>query len=181
MTIDEAIKSMEMIAEDNQRVVDTRIVYDDVTIDMLYCDDTEVIEEQLEKIKESAEKYRQFADWLKELKQLREKTRWIPVNERLPELDEEACSNDVLLSLRKIIWDTHKCQMVHITEIAYYDENAISSDGVYLDTEGWVLKDGSTLSMDEVIAWMPLPESYNEVIAWIPLPEPYKAESEVGK
>lgn len=33
MTIDEAIKSMEMIAEDNQRVIDTRIVFDDVTID----------------------------------------------------------------------------------------------------------------------------------------------------
>ena len=29
--------------------------------------------------------FRQLAEWMKELKQLREQTRWIPVSERLPE------------------------------------------------------------------------------------------------
>ena len=29
--------------------------------------------------------FEQLAEWLKELKQLREQTRWIPVSERLPE------------------------------------------------------------------------------------------------
>lgn len=74
MTLGEAIKNMETIAEENQRVVDTRIVSDDVTIDMLYCDDTEVIDEHLANYQKVAENYRQIADWLKELKQLKEQT-----------------------------------------------------------------------------------------------------------
>jgi hypothetical protein len=84
-------------------------------------------------------------------------TQWIPCSERLPELDEEACSKDVLISLRETTRDLDECQEVHIAKIAYYDDNAISSDGIYMDTEGWVLSDGSTLTTDEVIAWMPLP------------------------
>lgn len=32
-----------------------------------------------------AEEHRQLAEWLIELKQLREQTRWIPVSEKLPE------------------------------------------------------------------------------------------------
>ena len=91
-----------------------------------------------------------------------EQTRWIPVTERLPKLDEEACSKDVLISLRETTWDIDECQEVHITKIAYYDDNAISSDGIYMDTEGWVLRDGSTLTTDEVIAWQPLPQIYKE-------------------
>ena len=72
MTIDEAIKHAEEVAEENQRVVDTGIVFNDVSIDMLYCDDTEVIEEHLANYQRHAEEYRQLAEWLKELKQLRE-------------------------------------------------------------------------------------------------------------
>lgn len=34
-----------------------------------------------------AEEHRQLVEWLKELKQLREQTRWIPCTERLPEED----------------------------------------------------------------------------------------------
>ena len=98
------------------------------------------------------------------IKVLQQDPRWIPCNERLPEVDEEACSNSVLISLRKTVslWD-NECQTVYITKIAYYDENAISSDGRYMDTEGWVLENGNTLSMDKVIAWMPLPQAYKEV------------------
>ena len=74
MTLDEAIKNMETIAQENQRVVDTGIVFDDVTIDMLYCDDTEVIDEHLANYQKVAENHRQITDWLKELKQLKEQT-----------------------------------------------------------------------------------------------------------
>ena len=73
MTLNEAIKTEENIAEENQRVVDTGIVFDDVTIDMLYCDDTEVIEEHLANYQRCAEEHRQLAEWLKELKELRGK------------------------------------------------------------------------------------------------------------
>lgn len=76
MTIDEVIEHAEEIANENQKVIDTHIVFDDVTIDMLYCDDTEVIDEKLADFQRMAEEYRQIAEWLKELKefkQIREK------------------------------------------------------------------------------------------------------------
>lgn len=89
ISLDEAIKRAEEIAEENQRVVDTGIVFDDVTIDMLYCDDTEVIEEHLANYQRCADEHKQLAEWLKELKQLREQTRGIPVSERPPENGKE--------------------------------------------------------------------------------------------
>ena len=91
---------------------------------------------------------------------LEQKQDWIPVGERLPMLNEEAYSDDVLVQLKdtKFSISEGACS-VHITKIAVYDENAISSDGSYMDTEGWILDNGKILSMDEVIAWMPLPKS----------------------
>lgn len=72
MTLDEAIKHAEEVAEENQRVVDTGIVFDDVTIDMLYCDDTEVIDEHLANYQMCAKEHRQLAEWLKDYKRLLE-------------------------------------------------------------------------------------------------------------
>ena len=43
LSIDEAIQRENKIAEENQKIVDTQIVFDDVSIPELYCDDTEVI------------------------------------------------------------------------------------------------------------------------------------------
>lgn len=72
MTLDEAIKHAEEAAEENQRVVDTGIVFDGITIDMLFCDDTEVIEEHLANYQRCAEEHRQLAEWLKDYKRLLE-------------------------------------------------------------------------------------------------------------
>ena len=72
MTLDEAIRHAEKTAEEYQRVVDTGIVFDDVTIDMMYCDDTEVIEEHLANYRRRAEEHRQLAKWLKDYKRLKE-------------------------------------------------------------------------------------------------------------
>ena len=77
MTLDEAIKRAEEAAEENQRVVDKRlvdtgIVFDGITIDMLFCDDTEVIEEHLANYQRCAEEHRQLAEWLKDYKRLLE-------------------------------------------------------------------------------------------------------------
>lgn len=67
MTLEEAIKHAEEVAEENQRVVDTK----DVTIDMLFCDDEE-IKERLTNYKRCAEEHRQLAEWLKDYKRLLE-------------------------------------------------------------------------------------------------------------
>ena len=71
MTLDEAIAHAEEVAKENQRVIDTGIVFNDVTIDMLYCDDTEVIEKHLANYQKRAEEYRQLAEWLRDYKQLK--------------------------------------------------------------------------------------------------------------
>lgn len=72
MTIDESIQRENKIAKENQKIVDTQIVFDDVSISELYCDDTEVIEEHLSNYKKCAEYHKQIAEWLEELKAYRE-------------------------------------------------------------------------------------------------------------
>ena len=72
MTLDEAIKQAEEVAEENQRVVDTGIVFDDITIDEFYCDDTEAIAEHLVSCETCSEEHRQLAEWLKDYKRLLE-------------------------------------------------------------------------------------------------------------
>ena len=71
MTLDEAIEKENKIAEENQKIVDTQIVFDDVSISGLYCDDTEVIEEHLSNYKKCAEYHDQISEWLEELKAYR--------------------------------------------------------------------------------------------------------------
>ena len=72
MTLDEAIQRENKIAEENQKILDTQIVFDDVSISELYCDDTEVIEEHLSNYRKCAEYHKQLADWLEELKFLKQ-------------------------------------------------------------------------------------------------------------
>ena len=83
MTIDETIQRENKIAEENQKIVDTQIVFDDVSISELYCDDTEVIEEHLSDYRKCAEYHKQIADWLEELVMLRLDSCMIHMPERL--------------------------------------------------------------------------------------------------
>lgn len=78
MTIDEAIQRENNFAEENQKIVDTQIVFDDVSLSQLYCDDTEVIEEHLENYKKCAEYHKKIAEWLEELKAMKEMDLDIP-------------------------------------------------------------------------------------------------------
>ena len=48
MTLDEAIQRENKIAEENQKIVDTEIVFDDVSLSQLYCDDTENAERTIQ-------------------------------------------------------------------------------------------------------------------------------------
>lgn len=79
--------------------------------------------------------FKQLAEWLKELKQLREQTRWIPVSERLPERDV-----DVLTY--------HRNESYDYQYVSWIDDYSGE----------WVGFMGSL--SDEVLAWMPLPEPY---------------------
>ena len=83
MTLDEAIQRENKIAEENQKIVDTEIVFDDVSLSQFYCDDTEVIEEHLSNYRKCAEYHKQIADWLEELVMLRLDSCMIHMPERL--------------------------------------------------------------------------------------------------
>ena len=77
--------------------------------------------------------FRQLAEWLTELKQLRERTKWIPI-ERLPESDEE-----------------------YHTFLVTDSKGRVTLSEFYLSAS-----DGKPYwsGMIDVIAWMPLPEQY---------------------
>lgn len=72
MTLNEVIERENKIAEENQKIVDTHIIFDDVTIDEMYCDDTEVIEEHLENYRKCAEYHKQVAELLEDYKHIKQ-------------------------------------------------------------------------------------------------------------
>ena len=80
--------------------------------------------------------FKQLAEWLKELKQLREQTRWIPVSERLPK-DGEG----------------------HTFLVTDVNGNVVLTD-FYLSSSSISHPYWNGMKMMDVIAWMPLPESY---------------------
>lgn len=73
MTLDEAIKMFEENTDECQRVADTQELGDGHYVSELYCDDTDAINNHLERCRIQATEYRQLAEWLKELKSLKEK------------------------------------------------------------------------------------------------------------
>lgn len=76
---------------------------------------------------------------------------WFFTPEQMPGLDEEGCSNYVLVTVKG--WNNY----THV-EIAYLNMYGLSSDGRYMDTPCWVEPFGGTRhTVDEVVAWMPLP------------------------
>ena len=78
MTLDEAIRIENKSAEANQKIVDTKIVFDDVSLSQLCCDDTEVIEEHLSNYRKYAEYHKQIAEWLELLKWYQQSMEDIP-------------------------------------------------------------------------------------------------------
>lgn len=118
MTLDEAIKHAETVAEEKK----------------VQAWEAQLQEEygKVKSCKECAEEHRQLAGWLKELKQLREQTRWIPVSKRLPDIHNYS----------KLYLVTLKRGGVHI---AMFTE---------CDGKHW-------WTYDDVVAWIPvLPEPY---------------------
>ena len=126
MTIDEHIHK----AEEDAKMAEIEARWG---IGSYFIDRTEALE--------YAKECRQLAEWLKELKQLREQTRWIPVTERPPE------DHDQYL----ITTDDDRVEMINYgytndlpDEIAFYQ----------WDDEEW------QCWKPKVTAWMPRPKPY---------------------
>jgi hypothetical protein len=124
MTLDEAIKHCEEVADKKNK--EACNLYDaknyEESRDCIWC----------------SEEHRQLAEWLKELKQLREQTSWIPVSERLPE------DRTYVLTTIKV-----PNRQAHARS-GWYEGGFFHND----NGDTWKKTDM------EVRAWMPLPEPY---------------------
>lgn len=177
MTLNEAIKHIEKVAEENQRIVDTGILFDNVTIDMFYCDDTEAIEEHLANYQKCAERHRQFAEWLKELKQLREQTRWIPCSEKLP--DEEKWVIGYINNIHDGIGAPNMCVVKIEKGISKKEREMLKKlkdprANLFYNCDEY----GNNLVPYAWNTWGPGKYFGQEIVAWREAPESYKAESE---
>jgi hypothetical protein len=94
---------------------------------------------KLKRYKKCGEEHRQLAEWLKELKQLREQTRWIPVSERLPEDGE------------LILFST---KTDRVFEGRFFVDKT--------DLQWYVFRDKAFAYNNVVTAWLPLPKPYKE-------------------
>lgn len=94
-------------------------------------EDTGISPAQLQVIEE------EYSKMAKELAELRQQNRWVPVSERLPDYNEEVLITDG----KYVTIDTR-----------YFLENTEDGEAYTWDINGW----------DDVIAWMPLPEPYKE-------------------
>lgn len=118
MTLDEAITNAEEVMVENLEKTKDRNASDPIAINCFKC----------------AEEYRQLAEWLKKLKQLREQTTWIPVSERLPEDGT---------------WNL------------FTDGKAVSIERYKSDAIDHFYPNGRWFSLEEAVAWMPSPPPYD--------------------
>lgn len=125
MTLDEAIKHCEEVAEEKEKEAWEAQLQEEY--------------KTIKSCKECARDHKQLAEWLKELKQLREQTKWIPCSERLPKEDE-------------YIGDVYKYYLIQDE----YGDMYVA----HLSSVGWIPINSLKAISDEVIAWQPLPQPY---------------------
>lgn len=110
-----------------------------------------------------AEESRQIAGWLKELKQLREQTSWIPVGKKLPKTDNENSINkyNVLLWVKNKTHPEREPQ-IYLGKLRHVngDDGSKNFWGIKTEPCDWTIWGWSYLNEPEVVAWMPSPQSY---------------------
>lgn len=171
MTLDEAIAHAEEIALKNLKEaeewqsiwkpkLEKRSTDEfDKQVNEAYCN------RQIARCEQCGKDHQQLADWLKELKQLREQTRWIPVKWHEiteEEREREEYPAEYVTFLDNLMPDDEE-------EILVTVKNRRGQ--VWVEKDACMVDDGYHL--DSGYDWI------DDVIAWMPLPKPYKAESEV--
>lgn len=120
MTLEEAIQHAEEVMVENLEKTKGRNASDPIAINCFEC----------------ADEHRQLAEWLRELKRLREQTRWIPVSEKLPE------ESITVIGITKFD-DIYKAEL--------YDD---------CGEKKWCADGNFDVP---IVAWMPFPQSYTEI------------------
>ena len=132
MTLDEAIKHCEEVAQEQ-----------DMKADFETDNQTYIMSEmERKRYRECADEHWQLAEWLRELKAYKESD-WIPCSERLPN------RNGCYLVWRPHFWGGEK----GMPAICYFDGQNTWHDSYGVDFE-------RVLHPDDVTAWKPLPEPY---------------------
>lgn len=70
MTIDEIIVKEQEMSEIFQKTVDTHMVSENLSLEEMYCDDTEIIEEEIKKCKELADFHDQIANIMRKYQKI---------------------------------------------------------------------------------------------------------------
>ena len=133
MTLDEAIKHAEEVAEEKEKEAW------EVQLQEEY--------KTIKSCKECAEEHRQLAEWLKELKQLREQTRWVPVSKDLPK-----DFGTYLITLEN--GDVCKCEFNPDFIDEEHENGAFTYYHQYFDQASLGMIDEEEEAVD-AIAWMP--------------------------
>ena len=155
MTLDEAIKHADELAEEQDKLCKR---YDDAS-GYTRSHNEDIRTTDAKKCIKCAAEHRQLAEWLKELKQLREQTGWIPIKTR-PLTKEE------------------KEEFGH--EYAYMYDCPLPDDGQDVLITDWCGNvEIDTFCRDYDAFYFETNCDDGEVIAWMPLPTPYKAESKI--
>ena len=161
MTIDEAIRHCVEVAEEQEELY--RICPASES-ELFHCNGTKdcrVLKNGKNKgCQKCAAQHRQFARWLKELKQLRKQSktgRWIPCNKRLPE-ERYWC----LAVFEEV--DTGFIGLPYIAEYLMGNHTIATTE------DGWIIHNCTDIEGSAS-------EYYKKLrcVAWQPLPEPYKA------
>ena len=97
MTIDEIIVKEKEIADEFQNTVDTHMVNSGHSLEEMYCDDTEVIEENLKRCKKLSDYHNTIANTMRKYQKIKEQVDIAIDKEKF------AISNARLIQIREII------------------------------------------------------------------------------
>lgn len=151
MTLDEAIKYAEEVAEKQEKMA---IEWHENQVRKCDLFPFAVMDYTHEnECKECAEEHRQLAELLKELKQLREQTRWIPMVRREPtdeEKEEYLAQNGEELCYILENEMPLNGQEVLVTNGEFVEEDVFDEDFYNFESN----------AIEDIDAWMPLPKPY---------------------
>ena len=152
MTLDEAIKHAEEVAKQNE---EDAVIYSNCKNHKKNLYEIGLAENAEKKCCKCAEEHRQLAEWLKELKRLRERTKWISCKERLPEEHEWIGTKKFGTTISNEVYVTFETPDGErfAKHISFQNGKLSSVDKQHMK----VWYKGA-----KPIAWMPLPEALKE-------------------